>query len=74
MAKEWTNKDRYNPSHGVPESHMPPPRGKAIVLTVPTLGEKSALGGRDPAGGVKPVRLVWKTDRPAWGARTEKPV
>jgi hypothetical protein len=25
------------------------------------------LGGRDPAGGVKPVR-------PVWGARIEKPV
>jgi hypothetical protein len=22
MAKEWANKDRYHPSHGVPESRM----------------------------------------------------
>jgi hypothetical protein len=28
IAKEWTNKDRYHPSHGVPEPHMPLPRGK----------------------------------------------
>jgi hypothetical protein len=27
MAKEWANKDRYNPSHGVPEPRMPLPRG-----------------------------------------------
>jgi hypothetical protein len=27
MAKEWANKDRYNPSHGVPKPRMPPPRG-----------------------------------------------
>jgi hypothetical protein len=67
MAKEWANKDRYKPSHGVPESRMPLPRGKTAVCTVPTWGEKSALGGRDPAGGVKPVR-------PVWGARIEKPV
>jgi hypothetical protein len=31
MAKEWANKDRYNPSHGVPKSRMPLPRGKAVV-------------------------------------------
>jgi hypothetical protein len=39
MAKEWANKDRYNPSHGVPESRMPLPRGKAIVRTIPAWGE-----------------------------------
>jgi hypothetical protein len=33
ITKEWPNKDRYNPSHGVPESRMPLPRGKAIVHT-----------------------------------------
>jgi hypothetical protein len=33
MAKEWANKDRYHPSHGVPKSRMPLPRGKAIVRT-----------------------------------------
>jgi hypothetical protein len=32
--KEWANKDRYNPSHGVPKSRMPLPRGKAVVRTV----------------------------------------
>jgi hypothetical protein len=26
MAKEWANKDRYNPSHGVPKPRMPLPR------------------------------------------------
>jgi hypothetical protein len=50
MAKEWASKDRYNPSHGVSKSHMPLPRHKAIVRTVLAWGEKSALGGRDPAG------------------------
>jgi hypothetical protein len=28
MAKEWANKDRYNPSHGVPKPRMPLHRGK----------------------------------------------
>jgi hypothetical protein len=60
MAKEWANKDKYNPSHGLPESRMPLPRGKAIVRTIPSWGEKSAMEGRDPAGGVKPVRPVWR--------------
>jgi hypothetical protein len=36
MAKEWAKKDKYNPPHGVHESCMPLPRGKAIVRTVPT--------------------------------------
>jgi hypothetical protein len=31
MAEEWANKDRYNPSHGVPKPRMPLPRGKAVV-------------------------------------------
>jgi hypothetical protein len=31
MAKEWENKDRYKPSHGVPKPRMPLPRGKAVV-------------------------------------------
>jgi hypothetical protein len=60
IAKEWAYKDRYNTSHGVPESRMPLPRGKAIVRIVPAWGEKSAMGGRDPVGGVKPIRLVWR--------------
>jgi hypothetical protein len=35
MAKEWANKNRYHPSHGVPESHMSLPKGKGFVYTVP---------------------------------------
>jgi hypothetical protein len=35
MAKEWANKDRYNPSHGVPKPRMPLPRGKAVLRSVP---------------------------------------
>jgi hypothetical protein len=27
MAKEWTNKDRYNPSHSVPKPRMPLAQG-----------------------------------------------
>jgi hypothetical protein len=34
MSKEWANKDRYNPSHGVPKPRMPLPRGKAVVRSV----------------------------------------
>jgi hypothetical protein len=30
MAKEWANKDRYNPSHGVPKPRMSLPRGKLL--------------------------------------------
>jgi hypothetical protein len=66
MAKEWTNKDRYHPSHGVPEPHMPLPKGKGFVRKVPAWGVKSALGERSSAGGVKPARLVCKPVRPIW--------
>jgi outer membrane biosynthesis protein TonB len=52
MAKEWANKDRYHPSHGVLEPRMPLPKGKGFVRKVPAWGEKSAMGGRDPTGGV----------------------
>jgi hypothetical protein len=31
MAKDWANKDRYHPSHGVPEPHMPLPKRKGFV-------------------------------------------
>jgi hypothetical protein len=58
MAKEWTNKDRYHPSHGVPEPRMPLPKGKGFMRKVPARGVKSALGERDPAGGVKLARPV----------------
>jgi hypothetical protein len=42
MAKEWANKDRYNPSHGVPKPRMPLPRGKAVVRNVPAWGDASS--------------------------------
>jgi hypothetical protein len=42
MAKEWANKDRYNPSHGVPKPRMPLPRGKAMVRSVPAWGDASS--------------------------------
>jgi hypothetical protein len=67
IAKEWANKDRHNPFYGVPKSRMPLPGGKPIVRQVPAWGEKSALGERDPAGGVKPVRPVWRQQGgPGW--------
>jgi hypothetical protein len=34
MAKEWASKDRYHPPHGVPEPHMPIPKGKGFVRKV----------------------------------------
>jgi hypothetical protein len=42
MATEWANKDRHNPSHGVPKPRMPLPRGKAVVRSVPTWGDASS--------------------------------
>jgi hypothetical protein len=42
MAKEWANKDRYNPLHGVPKPRMPLPRGKAVVRSVPAWGDASS--------------------------------
>jgi hypothetical protein len=42
MAKEWANKDRYNPSHGVPKSRVPLPKGKAMVRSIPTWGDASS--------------------------------
>jgi hypothetical protein len=42
MAKEWANKDMYNPSHGVPKPRMPMPRGKAVVRSVPAWGDASS--------------------------------
>jgi hypothetical protein len=42
MAKEWANKDMYNPSHGVPKPRMPLPRGKAVVRSVPAWGYVSS--------------------------------
>jgi hypothetical protein len=39
MAKEWANKDKYNPSDGVLEPCVQMPRAKASVRTVPAWGE-----------------------------------
>jgi hypothetical protein len=39
MAKEWANKNRYHPSHDVPEPRVQLPRTKASVRTVPAWGE-----------------------------------
>jgi hypothetical protein len=55
MAKEWANKDRYNPSHGVPKPRMPLPRNKAAVRSVPAWEDASSRS-RD---------LFWRaSDRP----------
>jgi hypothetical protein len=42
MAKEWANKDRYNPSYGITEPRMPLPKGKAVVRSVPAWGDASS--------------------------------
>jgi hypothetical protein len=56
MAKEWANKDRYNPSHGLPKSCMPLPRGKAVVRSVPTWGDASSHSrGAVLEGAVRPA-------------------
>jgi predicted nucleic acid-binding Zn-ribbon protein len=57
MAKEWANKDRYNPSHFVPKPCMPLPRGKAVVRSDPAWGDASSR-----SRGVVLERAV----RPAW--------
>jgi hypothetical protein len=56
MAKEWANKDRYHPSHDVPEPRVQLPRAKVSVRTVPTWGERKVVGGA--AGRATPVRPV----------------
>jgi hypothetical protein len=62
MAKEWANKDRYNPSHGIPKPRMPLPRGKAVVRSVLTWQDASSR-----SRGVFLERAV----RPAWlGSQT----
>jgi hypothetical protein len=40
MPKEWANKDRYHPSHGVHERHMPLTKGKGFVRKVPAWGDE----------------------------------
>jgi hypothetical protein len=57
MAKQWANKDRYNPFHGVPKPRMPLPRGKAVVRSVPAWGDASSR-----SQGAVLERAV----RPAW--------
>jgi hypothetical protein len=42
MAKEWANKDRYNPSHGVPKPRMPLLRGTTVVRSVTAWGGASS--------------------------------
>jgi hypothetical protein len=62
MAKEWANKDRYNPSHGVPKPRMPLPRGKAMVRSVPAWGDASSRSrGAVLEGAVRPACLGGQT-------------
>jgi hypothetical protein len=50
MAKEWANKDRYHPSHGVPEPRMPLPKGKGFVRKVSAWGDERS---RSRGGGLE---------------------
>jgi hypothetical protein len=65
MAKEWANKDKYHPSDGVLEPRVQMPRAKASVRTVPTWGERKAIGGA--AGRATPVRPVRGTGQTGAG-------
>jgi hypothetical protein len=65
MAKEWANKDKYHPSDGVLEPRVQMPRDKASVRTVPTWGERKAVGGA--ASRATPVRLVRGTGQTGAG-------
>jgi hypothetical protein len=58
MAKEWANKDRYHPSHGVPEPRMSLPKGKGFVYMVPAWRDRRASGGDKVAGRGPPARPV----------------
>jgi hypothetical protein len=71
MAKEWANKDRYHPSHGVPESCMSLPKGKGFVYTVPAWRDRRALGGDKAAGRGPPARPVRGPVRPVLGRLLE---
>jgi hypothetical protein len=82
MAKEWANKDSYNPSHGVPKPHMPRPRGKDVVRSVSAWGDASSHSrGAVLEGAVRPAWLGGQTGpaqrgavRPAWlGGSTAPP-
>jgi hypothetical protein len=70
MAKEWANKDRYHPSHDVPEPRVQLPRAKASVRTVPAWGERKAVGG--VAGRTTPVRPVRGTGQTGAGLDRQK--
>jgi hypothetical protein len=54
MAKEWANKDKYQPSNGVLEPRMQMPKAKVILKTIPAWGDRKAVGGAD--GRATPVR------------------
>jgi hypothetical protein len=58
MAKEWANKDRYHPSHGVPEPRMPLPKGKGFVRMVLAWRDRRDSGGGKSAGRGPPARPV----------------
>jgi hypothetical protein len=82
MAKEWANKDRYHPSHGVPEPCIPLPKGKGFVCKVPAWGdERSRIRGGGLERAVRPARHGGQTGpaqgravRPAWlGGQTGPP-
>jgi hypothetical protein len=69
MAKEWANKDRYNPSHGVPKPHMPLARGKAVVRSVPAWRDVSSHSqGAVLEGAVRPAWLGSQTGPAQRGA------
>jgi hypothetical protein len=82
MAKEWANKDKYNPSHSVPKPHMPLPRSKVVVRSVPAWGDVSSRSrGVVLERAVRPAWLGGQTGpaqrgavRPAWlGGSTAPP-
>jgi hypothetical protein len=62
MAKEWANKDKCHPSHGVLEPRVPMPRAKASVRTVPAWGERKVAGVAGLATPVRPVCHTGQTD------------
>jgi hypothetical protein len=63
MAKEWADKDRYHPSHGVLEPRMPIPKGKGVVHTIPEWRDRRASGGGKFAGQGSPARPVRVTSQ-----------
>jgi hypothetical protein len=65
MVKEWANKDKYHPPNGVLEPRVQMPRAKVSVRTVPTWGERKAVGGA--ACRATPVRRVRGTGQTSAG-------